>query len=120
MRLLLDAHLSGRRIARPLRERGHDVRAADEHPELESCPDEELLALATREDRIVVTLDVSDFPAILRRWAEEGKDHAGCAVIFGVRPEHFGPILRALDQELAANPDQETWRNRSAFLSPAT
>lgn len=86
MRLFLDAHLSAGRIARPLRERGHDVRAADEEPELEGWPDEELLALAAREGRIMVTLDIGDFPRILRRWAEEGRQHAGCVVLFGVRP----------------------------------
>jgi len=53
LRLLLDANLSGRRIARPLREDGHDVVALSERPELERLADPEVLALAAAEDRAV-------------------------------------------------------------------
>ena len=35
MRLFLDAHVSGRVIARSLRESGHDVRAANEELQLD-------------------------------------------------------------------------------------
>lgn len=49
MRLLLDAHVSGRVVARRLRERGHDVRAANEEPRLDAWEDEALLELAATE-----------------------------------------------------------------------
>ncbi|MGH8999531.1 MAG: DUF5615 family PIN-like protein, partial [Acidimicrobiia bacterium] len=65
--------MSGRRVARALRKGGHDVRAADEERELDGMPDEDLLALATAETRILVTFNVADFPRIVRRWAEEGR-----------------------------------------------
>jgi predicted nuclease of predicted toxin-antitoxin system len=57
MRLLLDAHLSGRHVGDPLRDDGHDVRAADSELALEGASDEEVLALAIAEGRILVTAD---------------------------------------------------------------
>ena len=70
MRLLLDAHVSGRRAGRPLRTAGHDVLALDEDDRLSRLPDEEVLSLAAEEDRIVVTYNISDFARIGRQWAE--------------------------------------------------
>ncbi len=64
MKLFLDAHISARRVAAPLRERGHDVRAADEERALDGLADEELLSIAAGEGRIFVTFDVKDFPVI--------------------------------------------------------
>ena len=63
VRLLLDAHLSGARIANALRSKGHDVRALVEEPASEGLEDAEVLALAAVERRILVTLDVADFPS---------------------------------------------------------
>lgn len=57
MRLFLDAHVSGRRIAAGLREQGEDVRAADEERELDGSEDERPLELATAERRIRAALD---------------------------------------------------------------
>lgn len=62
MKLFLDAHISGPRIARSLREAGHDVRSADEERELDGLADEELLSIAATEKRIFVTFDVKDSP----------------------------------------------------------
>ena len=78
MRLFLDAHVSGRRVARAERQSGQDVRAADEEAELEGLDDVDLLTLATSEGRILVTFDVKDFVPMLREWAEGGRRHAGC------------------------------------------
>ncbi len=64
LRLFLDAHISGPRIARALRERGHDVRAADQERELDGFEDERLLELAAQEGRVMVTFDVKDFTVI--------------------------------------------------------
>jgi hypothetical protein len=47
VRLFLDAHISGPRIAPALGEAGHDVRAADEERELDGLTDEDLLSIAT-------------------------------------------------------------------------
>lgn len=117
MRLLLDAHLSGPRLASALRERGHDVRAADEERELDGWPDDALLALASEEERILVTFDVKDFPDIARRWAEAGRSHAGCAIVVGIDHGEFGVILRALDRLFAERPEQGAWREYTCFVS---
>jgi predicted nuclease of predicted toxin-antitoxin system len=83
VKLFLDAHISGPRIPRTLRDAGHDVRAADEERELDGLTDEQLLSVAAAEERIFVTFDVKDFPVIARRWAEAGRAHAGCAIVVG-------------------------------------
>ena len=117
MRLLLDAHLSGPRIAGPLRDRGHDVRAADEERELDGWADEALLALATDEERVMVTFDVKDFPEIARRWAEAGRPHAGLAIVVGIDHGEFGEILRALDDLFEERPNQAAWDDYTCFVS---
>ncbi|MBA3866155.1 MAG: DUF5615 family PIN-like protein [Solirubrobacterales bacterium] len=117
MRLLLDAHVSGPRIAAALRGRGHDVRAADEERELDGWADEELLVLATEEERVMVTFDVKDFPDIARRWAEAARPHAGCAIVVGIDHGEFGAILRALDRLFEQRPDPGWWHDYTCFVS---
>ncbi len=117
MRLFLDAHISGPRIAQALRAAGHDVRAADEERELDGSTDEELLSLAAAEGRVMVTFDVKDFPVIVRRWAEAARRHAGCAIVVGIDHGEFGAILQALERELGARPGQEAWVDYTLFVS---
>ena len=117
MRLLLDAHVSGRRIGAALRERGHDVVAVDEEHALDGCPDEQLLELAAVQRRILVTFDAADFPRICRAWLEAGRPHHGCAVVVGIRQHEFGAVIRAVDAALAAQSDPDRWRDRLAFVS---
>ena len=116
MRLLLDAHLSGRVIGRQLRNQGHDVLALDEHRELEGIGDEELLELATSEGRILVTYNVADFPDILRDWAEQRRPHGGCIVLVGIQLDQFGLLIRAIEAALQRQPDQEAWIDRSMLV----
>jgi hypothetical protein len=100
-----------------LRKAGHDVRAADEERELDGWPDEDLLALAADEDRILVTFDVKDFPVVARRWSEAGRSHAGCAIVVGIDHSQFGTILRTVGRELTARPDQSAWRDYVCFVA---
>jgi hypothetical protein len=120
VKLFLDAHVSARRIAAPLRDAGHDVRAADEERELDGFTDEELLSLAAGEGRIFVTFDVKDFPVIARRWAEAGRSHAGCAIVVGIDHGEFATILEVIVRELAARSRQNAWANFTIFLARAT
>ena len=76
MRLLLDAHVSGPCIGRWLEAEGHDVRALDQDPMLEGMDDEEVLSAAAADERILVTHNTRDFPAILREWAAAQRPHA--------------------------------------------
>lgn len=119
MRLFLDAHVSGRRVAQALRKAGHDVRAADEERDLDGMPDEDLLELATTEDRVMVTFNVADFPGIVRRWAEAGRSHAGCAIVVGIDHGEFGTIIRVIQRTLDARPAQRDWRDYTCFVARA-
>jgi predicted nuclease of predicted toxin-antitoxin system len=118
VRLFLDAHISGRRIAaRALRRRDHDVRAADEERQLDGATDEALLELATDENRIMVTFNVADFPDIARRWAEADRPHAGLIIVVGIDHREFGTILRAIDRCFATRPGQPSWNDLTLFVS---
>lgn len=117
MRLFLDAHISGRRVARALRQEGHDVHAADEERELDGMTDEELLTLAVAEKRIFVTFDVADFPRITQRWAEEGRTHSGCAIIVGIDHREFGTMIRVILRALGERPNPEDWRDYTRFVA---
>ena len=66
MRILLDAHISGRTEGKALAENGHEVRALDSEIELEGLPDPEVLELAASEGRILVTANIRDFEPLLR------------------------------------------------------
>jgi nucleoside-diphosphate-sugar epimerase len=108
VRLFLDAHVSGRRVARALRRKGHDVRAADEDRALDGMTDDDLLTLAASEDRVLVTFNVADFARIARRWAEEGRTHTGCAIIVGIDYSEFGAIIRLIKRALDASQTNES------------
>lgn len=117
MRLLLDAHISGPRVGNPLRDLGHDVKAANEDRSLDKWGDNELLALAASEDRIFVTFNARDFARIVREWAEAGRSHSGCAIFVGIDHGQFGLIIRRLQSELSTRPEPERWRNYTSFVS---
>jgi hypothetical protein len=117
VRLLLDAHVSGRRVGRALRTHGHDVRALDEERQLEGLPDDEVLALAASEQRILVTHNVADFPPILREWAEASRSHAGVVLVFGIDHNEFELVVRGLQHLLELRPSQEAWLDYPAILN---
>jgi len=116
VRLLLDAHVSGGRVGRPLSELGHDVRPLDQEPELEGPPDLELLELATADERVLVTHNVADFPTILRNWAEAGRSHGGVILVYGIDHREFSLIVRGIDRWCAFRPRQRDWLGLSVIL----
>ncbi len=109
MRILLDAHVSGRRIARSLRNDGHDVLALSEDAELGALDDPDVLELAASEGRMLVTFNQRHFAPLLRQWAEAGRAHAGCVLVYGIDHGEFDLILRGLRQLFAERPGQEDW-----------
>ncbi|MDP8948890.1 MAG: DUF5615 family PIN-like protein [Actinomycetota bacterium] len=116
MRLLLDAHISGRRVGRALAEFGHDVRAADEEEDLLGLEDTDLLALATSEGRILVTFDVKDFLPLLVERTAVGNPHAGCILVpSSYQHEHFGPIIAGIEGAIGGT-RQEDWVDRVEWL----
>ncbi len=117
MRLFLDAHLSSRSIAPPLRKDGHEVRAADEERELDGTSDDELFDIARAEGRILVTANVRDFRPIIEAWQANGRHHPGCILIPStIRQEHFGAIVTGLMAAFADRPLQESWIDELYWL----
>ena len=114
MRLLLDAHVSGRRVGRALRARGHDVLALDSDPALAALSDDEFFALAQAERRIVVTRDVKDFVPLLRGAAEAGRPHAGCILVL-LRTNAYGET-RVLDKLFREHSRERDWIDRVEFV----
>jgi predicted nuclease of predicted toxin-antitoxin system len=117
VRLLLDAHLSGSRIAGPLRGKGHDVRALSEESDAEGLEDEQVLALAAGERRILVTSDVSDFPRLLRDWAGASRSHNGVILVYGVGTHEFNAIAHGILRLLQEKPRQAEWNDVVLALS---
>jgi predicted nuclease of predicted toxin-antitoxin system len=116
MRILLDAHISGRTVGKSLVEVGHDVRALDSDPDLEGLSDPEVLQLAATEGRVLVTANVRDFEPLLREWAGEGRSHAGVILVpSSVRNEAFGALISGVEETLA-DTDQEEWIDRVVWL----
>ncbi len=120
MRLLLDAHVSGRAIGRQLRDAGHDVLALCDERQYDASADEDVLDLATREGRVLVTFNIKDFAVILRDWADERREHAGCILMAGMDHSQFGTVLRVLATTFAQRPDQAAWCNLALIVSRST
>lgn len=119
MRLLLDAHISGRTVGKPLVEEGHDVRALDSEMEIEGLSDPEVLELASSENRVLVTANIRDFEPLLREWAGEGRSHAGVILVpSSVRNEAFGVLISGVQKTLAET-TQEEWAERVGWLRRA-
>ncbi len=98
-RLLLDEVLSGT-IADQLRRRGYDVVAVVEDVSLVSTSDEELLAHATEQQRVLVTANIADFAAIASDWRTGGRVHHGIVYAayrtFGQDRSFIGALVGAL------------------------
>lgn len=117
MRLLLDAHVSGSRVGKALADEGHDVRALDDEPQSDGLDDAEVLGLAATDSRILITHDISDFPVLLREWAEAGRSHAGVILIYGIGHGEFGVLVRAIGGLLRERSRQKEWLDVCVALS---
>lgn len=119
MRLLLDAHISAKRVAGLLERLGHDVVSVDANAELEGAPDEQLFAMAAEQDRIFVTFDAGDVARIAGQWAHEGRSHSGCIILVSLDHSKFRLIIRLLQEEFLARPGPGAWASYTCFLSPS-
>jgi hypothetical protein len=116
VRILLDAHISGRTVGKALIEDGHDVLALDSEIELEGLSDPEVLELAATEGRVLVTANIRDFEPLLREWAGESRSHAGVILVpFSVRNEAFGALISGIENTLAGI-EQERWVDRVQWI----
>jgi hypothetical protein len=112
LKLLLDAHVSGRTLA----EGGHDVRALDSEIELEGLADPEVLELAAAEGRVLVTDNIRDFEPLLREWAGDDRAHTGVILIPpSIRNEAFGVLISGIEKTIG-RADQDGRKNRAAWL----
>lgn len=119
MRLLLDVHVSSRKLGTPLRDRGHDIHALDSDDLNKELDDDRVLELASSEERILLTHNVKDFAPALRRRQESGRHQAGCILITFPHTA-YGEILTQLDALFAHFPTATDWRDRAVWISRAT
>lgn len=116
MRLLLDAHVSGPRVGHRLEAAGHDARALDREPALEGLDDEQVLMLASEDQRILVTHNIRDFPGILREWMGAQRAHAGVILVYGIDHSEFELIGRGIERWLELYPQAASWIDLAAVL----
>lgn len=119
MKLALDHHYS-KAIAKELRRRGYDVVSALERGwEMEE--DEALLMACDDEHRALLTNNVADFTVIARRWAVEGRRHAGLVFTSdSALPRGrstIGTYVELLDDLLGSNPKDEAFVDRVHWLT---
>jgi Domain of unknown function (DUF5615) len=95
-------------VAQALRERGHDVIAVAEDPDLRALTDDELFAWAAERDRRIVTENVKDYRRLLLRSEEAGQRTAGLLLtssrVFPRSRRNPGPLIDALNSWLC-HPD---------------
>lgn len=117
----MDHHLSPH-IAAALRHRGVDVVAAKERGWRE-LDDEALLERCAADSRALVTNDLGDFAVIARRWAADGRVHAGLILVprtsFSSRRAGIGRYVAALGALLATYPADDALRDRVEWLRVA-
>lgn len=115
LRLLLDADMSSHSLVRILTDLGHDVLAAGLEDDLKQLDDPLLFAVAQEQQRIVVTHNASDFPDILRSWAEAGRSHHGC-MISHIATNDFAEMRRRFARWFSQFPDRADWLDRAVHL----
>ena len=99
-----------------LEKQGHDVLSLASDPALGALDDPQVLELAAEQDRILVTRNSRDFAPLLRHWAEEGRHHAGCVLIWTLDHHQFAAIISGLTQLLGDRPDPAQWRDLAIAL----
>jgi uncharacterized protein DUF5615 len=109
LRLLLDEHFSPE-IARQLRDRGHDVLAAGERPELRGRSDRLHFATMPDQRRAIVTRDLPDFRPLVAEALRSGTDTYGLLCVshrFSLSRKEIGRLVRALEFFLEARPQDD-------------
>jgi hypothetical protein len=121
VRLLLDEHLSPL-VAELLRDRGHDVVAIKrDRPDVEGSSDHEVMEVAHRERRAVVTNNVKDFRPIAAARIVSGHGHGGLVLVPASVPRTraaVGHVVAGLESILRAEPDGIAGRER--WIAPPT
>ena len=119
MRLLLDEHLSPD-IADALRERGHDVVAIEERSDWLQLTDDQVIQLAHRERRGVVTNNLRDYRPRAAALVASGEGHWGMVFVPGSyrrSRRDTGRIVMALEAILSARPEDDGLSNQETWLT---
>jgi hypothetical protein len=113
VRLLLDAHFSGNWVGNPLRNDGHDVRAADADDDLAGLSDKAVIAVAEDENRVLITGDTEDFSKILSSLGHAGAAHSGVILVPSAirNNDYYGTLLRGIRAAIQDSTQVE-WVNR--------
>jgi Domain of unknown function (DUF5615) len=119
VKLLLD-EMYPARLAQGLRERGVDAEGVDERSPLRGLADEELLVVAAREGRALVSENVADFMRLYGEWGPAGRRHAGIAIALSSRfsrtPAGHEALVDALAELCAQRPGCEALSDAVQFL----
>ena len=89
IRLLLDEHI-WEALADALRERGYECEHVS-RINLRQTDDDVILAIATEQQRAVLTNNFKDFVPLVQQWALDERDHAG-VILTTLLPK--GELLR--------------------------
>lgn len=118
MKLLLDEHYANE-IAVQLRAAGYDSVTVSER-RVNGMDDEPLLALASSENRALLTNNARDFLPITARWATSGQDHCGLLLISDSSmprgKDSIGLYVRTLSELMQANPGPRALENQIRWL----
>jgi predicted nuclease of predicted toxin-antitoxin system len=118
VKLLLDEHYPNE-IASELRAAGHDVATVSER-HLNSTGDEQLLVIASTEDRAMLTNNARDFLPIVSRWATSGRDHCGLLLTddksMPRTKGNIGSFIRTLAALMRANPQARALENQVRWI----
>jgi predicted nuclease of predicted toxin-antitoxin system len=120
VRLLLDEMISPR-IARELRDNGHDVQAVKkDRPDLTSRSDLELVREMATERRAIVINDIADFQIIHDQFLAAGHEHHGMVFTFdATMPRTKAAIpqwVETLARFLTDHDAEDSLRNRVHHL----
>lgn len=82
---------------------GFDVKRAPRSGRADSMNDPNLLGLAVAENRVLLTVDPTDFEPLARQYAEAGREH--CGIVFGHKAWGTGQLCRAFENTLLHTPE---------------
>jgi len=120
VKLLLD-EMYPARLARALRERGADAEGVDERSPLRGLADEELLVIAAREGRALVSENVADFMRLYGEWSAADRRHAGIVIALSSRfsrtPAGYEVLADSLVELFAQRPGDEALADAVHFLA---
>lgn len=119
MKLLLDEMLSPA-IAGELRAHGHDAVAIKEHQEWQALADPDVVTLARREQRAIVTTNLRDFrPLHAELITAQGAGHSGMVFIptsLRLTKATTGQIVTALEAKPAQYPGDSDLANGETWI----